>query len=115
MDDNATLAVLVAQLKDMKDAQTKFEDRVIKEMQGVREEIRASHDSKVSRNEWLQRNESVDLRFRSQGEEISELKIGLAAHKSEITSKRAPWWNIATVIAAGLTVAVLLIDKLTGG
>lgn len=87
MDENATLAVVVARLEDLR-----------KDFSELREELRRSHEDKVSRREWIQRNDNVDQKFMAQGREISEIK-------QDIASRKAPWWAFAAVVVAGLALA----------
>lgn len=83
MDENATLAVVVARVEDLRS-----------DIQSLRDEIRRSHEDKVSRNEWMQRNSYVDHKFDLVVAEQAELKRADAA-------KRAPWWTVGALIVAG--------------
>jgi len=84
---NELLAVTISRLDDV---------RV--DIRDLRNEVRESRNTMVSRAEWEMRNRAVDQRFEGQGREIAELKAA-----------RAPWWSWATVLiaAAGFAWALL--------
>lgn len=94
MDENATLAVVVSRLDDLR-----------KDFSDLREELRRTHEDKVSRREWIQRNDHVDSKFDTHSKDISEIK-------QEMASKRAPWWSFAAVIVAGLALAWSVIREM---
>jgi hypothetical protein len=90
-DENATLAVVVARLDDLR-----------ADMQSMRDEIRKSSENAVSRGEWGQRNAHVDTRLSSLGREVGDLR-------KDIDSRRAPWWSVwaVTLSAGGFAWAIL--------
>lgn len=84
MSDEATLAVVVARLDDVRTDLARFGDR-----------LDTSLRAQVSRGEWEQRNTAVDARFDAQGREIAQLRASIAAAK-------APWWSVgALIVSAG--------------
>lgn len=90
-DDNATLAVVVARLDDLR-----------ADMQSMRDEIRKSSENAVSRGEWGQRNQHVDTRLNSLGREVGDLR-------KDLDSRRAPWWSVwaVTLSAGGIAWTIL--------
>lgn len=82
MADQATLAVVVSRLDDLRE-----------DLRDIRITFEKSERDKVSRGEWEQRNTAVDARFEGQGREIAQLRASIAAAK-------APWWSVAAVITA---------------
>jgi hypothetical protein len=70
---------------------------VVKTLGEVRDEVRGLRGETVSRGEWMQRNAYVDMKFDSQGSDISEIRTDLA-------SRRAPWWSVAAVVVAAAAV-----------
>jgi hypothetical protein len=83
------LAALTVEIRGMKEAVAE-----------LRTDIREGKTSTVSRNEWEQRNKTVDDGF-------SAVDKRIAALSADIASKRIPWTSIAAIIIAG---AVLLFD-----
>lgn len=69
-------------------------------------QIGLSNESKVSRNEWEQRNNYVDGRLQSLGREISELRIDI---KTEKTNR--PHWT--AIVGAVVVVIVLSLDVIS--
>lgn len=120
MDETSTLAVVVARLDDMKKSQEQYEARMMNELQGLRAELRQSHEDKVSRGEWLQRNTTVDNKFDSYGKELSNhreetarqianLKTDFATDISELkqenAAKKSPpavWISLAVSAAVAM-------------
>ena len=86
-DPAATLAVVVARLDDVREDITM-----------LRAEVAASRQDVVTRGEWQQRNAHVDSRLTGQGREIGDLR-------TELHSRRAPWWAVASAVVAGLAFA----------
>ncbi|ACV09821.1 hypothetical protein Jden_2184 [Jonesia denitrificans DSM 20603] len=83
-ETEATLAVVVARLDDLR-----------ADMQSLREEVRKSSENSVTRGEWGQRNQHVDTRINTLGREIGDLR-------TDVNSRRAPWWSVwAVALAAG--------------
>lgn len=71
------IATLAVEVKSMKDTLTE-----------LRDEVRKERDNHVSRNEWEQRNKTIDERF--------------AAIIADTASRRVPWTGVAAIlIAAG--------------
>lgn len=120
MDETSTLAVVVARLDDMKKSQEQYESRMMRELQGLRSELRQSHEDKVSRGEWLQRNQTVDAKHESlsrdvstlredYARELSHLKTDVAADISELkqenAAKKSP---VAVWISLTISAAVAL-------
>lgn len=71
----------------------------------LRDEIRSQRGEKVPRNEWIQRNTHVDAKFDNQAEDISDIKQDLA-------SKRAPWWTVAAVVFAALSLLYTILASI---
>lgn len=92
--DDATLAVVVARLDDLRAQVASLSDK-----------LDAHRGEMVPRTEWTQRNATVDDRFNAQGKEIADLRAELAA-------RRAPWWSIASAIAAVIGVALVVIQSI---
>lgn len=83
IDVKTTLAIISARLDDIK-----------QDIVELRDDQRIANRQSVSRNEWEQRNNYSDSKFSSLGREIGDLR-------TEINSKRAPWWTWVTVLLAG--------------
>lgn len=78
-------------------------------VEGLRSELRQDRLTYVPRGEWEQRNRTVDSNFSHQGREIGQLR-------SDINSRRAPWWStVAVVVAAASLVWSVLGPVLRGG
>lgn len=92
--DNATLAVVVARLDDLRVQVASLSDK-----------LDAHRGEMVPRTEWMQRNATVDERFQDQGKDISDLRAELAA-------RRAPWWSVVSAITAVVAVAVVIIQSI---
>lgn len=92
MNDEATLAVVVARLDDLRT-----------DMQNLRSEISGQRAEVVARNEWMQRNAYVDSRIDGLGTDISELKTDLA-------SRRAPWWSVGAFVVSVITVGFVIVE-----
>lgn len=118
MSETSTLAVVVARLDDLRDSQKEYEDRLMKEMQNLRSELRETHADHVSRGEWMQRNAYVDGFKDALSKEISEVKDNLGKElqniktdltkdisevKQEQASKRVPMTAWIAVVVAALT------------
>lgn len=112
--DDATLAVVVARLDDLRS-----------DVQALRTELAAHRADMVSRGEWEQRNRHVDARHQELGREIGSLRTShatdLAAVRSEhatdvtalrqeIASRRMPWPAVASAIAGVAALAITLIQ-----
>lgn len=91
-DENATLAVVVARLDDLRT-----------DMANLRSEIGSQRNEVVARNEWLQRNAYVDSRIDGLGTDITDLKTDMA-------SRRAPWWSVVAVVISLIAVAMGIIE-----
>lgn len=91
-EQNATLAVVVARLDDLRT-----------DMHAMREEIRKAQQNSVTRGEWALRNEHVDSRFAGHGREIADLRTDLA-------SRRTPWPAIAGAITGIGSLLIVLMQ-----
>ena len=74
-------------------------------VEGLRGELRQDRLTYVPRGEWVQRNQTVDSNFSHQGREIGQLR-------TEIQSRRAPWWAVVSAIVAGLAFAWSVVGPL---
>lgn len=81
-DEANTLAVVAARLDDVRT-----------DIAEMRTEVRQAAQHAVSRGEWGQRNEHVNSRLQELGREIGQLR-------TELASRRAPWWSVAAVLVA---------------
>jgi chromosome segregation ATPase len=117
--DDATLAVVVARLDDLRGQQRADTKALTEAIEGLRSELAASRLTLVSRGEWDQRNAAVADRFQEHGREIGTLRTSLetkatglkgeiTALEAKIDARRAPWWAVASVAVgmAGVVVAV---------
>lgn len=95
MQQTPTLAVVVARLDDLR-----------QDVQGLHTEVQASRTEYVSRGEWGQRNIHVDSRFDAHGREIAQLR-------TDVQSRRAPWWSVASILVAGAALVRNLPEPLT--
>jgi len=96
--ENATLAVVVSRLDDLRG-----------DFASLRDELRRTSETSVTRNEWLQRNGYVDGKFDDQGKDISDLR-------AELAGKRAPWWTIVAVVTSCLALGWTIFgDRLIAG
>ena len=68
----------------------------------------------VPRTEWEQRNLYVDGRFNVMGADLVKTRADSAAEvaavKSDIASRRAPWWTIVATVGGLLAIVALAID-----
>ena len=108
-DDEITLAVVAARLSDLRE-----------DVKGMRSDLTAYRAELVSRGEWEQRNRAVDARFQEQGREIGQLRTSLDTKIAEVggdikavetkaDSRHAPWWAVASVVVAVVSVVLVLI------
>lgn len=119
MDQNetVTLAVVVASVNSLQ--KTFDEDRKERreDFKALREEIRLSHEDKVTRPEWLQRNGYVDGKVDELGRDIhnvkSDLKSDVAEIRAELAAKRAPWYAVAGGVTGIGALALTVIMALT--
>lgn len=88
--DTATLLVVVERLEDLRT-----------DLGAIRMQLTAQAVTFVPRGEWVQRNESVDERFRALGRELGDLR-------TEVRSRRLPWTNVLSAVAAGVALLVSL-------
>lgn len=79
----ATLAVVVSRLDDLR-----------LDVGLIRTDISGVRSENVPRGEWEQRNNHVDSKFSAQGREIADLR-------TELHSRRAPWWSVGAIIISG--------------
>lgn len=87
--DSITLAVVVSRLDDIKE-----------DMSGMRSEIQDFKKDTVSRGEWVQRNNHVDERFKHTDDKFNAQGREIANMRTEMQSKRAPWWSVGSLIIA---------------
>ncbi|CAI9386094.1 hypothetical protein [Microbacterium sp. T2.11-28] len=81
--DATALAVIASRLDDVRD-----------DISGLRSDVTRFSTLHVTRGEWEQRNNYSDTRFAGLGREIGDLR-------SELGSRRAPWWSVAAIVIAG--------------
>jgi hypothetical protein len=121
--DDATLAVVVARLNDLRDQQRADTKALTEAIEGLRTELAASRITLVSRGEWAERNSAVADRFQEHGREIGSLRTALetkatalegkiTALETKIDGRRAPWWSVAAVLIAGAAVAWSIVSPL---
>jgi len=87
MTDGEARDAVLARLDDIKGDVT-----------AIRTQLDALPERYVPRAEWVQRNEHVDTQFRTHGREIGDLR-------SELRSRRAPWWSTWSVALAAAALA----------
>lgn len=92
--DATALAVVASRLDDVR------ED--IAQLRGDISSFRAGH---VTRGEWEQRNQHSDSKFAALGREIGDLR-------TELNSRRAPWWSVVGAAAAGVALLLNLIETI---
>lgn len=85
-DLRTALAVISARLDDIK-----------QDVADIRADQQSGSTKYTSRGEWEQRNNNVDNRFLAMGREIGDLR-------TELNSKRAPWWSVVAVIISGAAI-----------
>lgn len=91
MDDATTLAVVVERI-----------DNLSKSLDGFMREMRDSHKDKVNRSEWELRKEYLDDKLGEFEKDITANNRALEDFKKQLADKKAPWWAVAAVVAAGL-------------
>jgi hypothetical protein len=114
--DDATLAVVVARLDDLRAQQRADTQALTESIEALRRLVTESRSEMVSRDTWEARNAHVDDRFHDQGREIGELRAthaaDVAALRQELASRRLPWPSVAAAItgiaALALTLAQLV-------
>lgn len=99
--DNATLAVVVSRIDDLRE-----------DIAHMRQAVADAGARSVSRGEWEQRNNYVDSKFGAVGREIGDLRNETHTRhaelrsetanryselRAEIQSRRAPWWSVAAI------------------
>lgn len=109
MDENATLAVLVTEMKGLQNSFDEERKARKEDFADLRRELKEFHGDKVSRDEWLMRNAHVDEKFDSHGEDISEIKQDMASKHVPVTA-----W-IALIISGLMFGWTLLGPVLTRG
>ena len=67
------------------------------------ERIEQAHTASVPRTEWEQRNEYVNQQLHALVRENADLK-------TELASKRAPWWSVLSSIGSAAAVVIVLIQ-----
>lgn len=92
--DVAALTIVGERLEDLR-----------KEVAGLRGQLTAQAVTLVPRGEWVQRNESVDERFRTQGREIGDLR-------AEVRARRVPWTSVAGTVTAIVALGLSLMTSL---
>jgi hypothetical protein len=99
--DDVTLAVVAARLDDLRN-----------DVRAMRTELATHRAELVPRGEWEQRNHFVDGRFQEIGREVSTLRTEtrstVAALKAEVDGRRAPWWSVAAVAVAVVSLLVTI-------
>lgn len=112
--DDATLAVVVARLDDLREQQRADTKTLTESIEAVRQQLAAMRGEVVSRDTWETRNAHVDGRFQDQGREIGDLRTShakdIADLRADIASRRAPWWSVAAVVVAAAALAITLIQ-----
>ena len=101
----ANLAVQTVQLQHMRESL---------------ERIETSLGTHVTRNEWEMRNGYVDGQFTLHATETAQVRQTLREAQSavkerfeeqerEMNSKRAPWWTVASVIVAAISLGWIIL------
>lgn len=86
--DEATLAVVVARLDDVRD-----------DIAGLTQTVNGQRAELVSRGEWMMRNQHVDASFIATAREVGELR-------TELRSRRHPWPVVVAVVVAVTSLAL---------
>lgn len=80
-------------------------ENLIRSVAAVQDTLTNQATTFVPRTEWLLRNEAVNREFQSKGAEIAELR-------TEVRSRRLPWTQVVSTVAALAAVAITLIPLL---
>lgn len=94
MDDSQTLAVVVSRIDDMRG-----------DIAGLRTDLHTRDQALVTRVEFEAWKTGLDR-------EIRDMRAAAQTAKSEVDSRRAPWWTWAGFIVAVLALAVTVLPKL---
>ena len=93
-DDAALLAVVSAQLKDLRT-----------DVAALRQDLKEQSATYLPRTEFEAWRTGI-------GREIGDMKAAISSALKEQASSRAPWWQYLFVTAAVITLAITLIDKI---
>lgn len=119
-EDLATqLAVVAARLGDVIERQEKDTARLAEAIESLRRDLATSRADLVTRGEWEQRNRHVDARHQELGREIGTLRTSIEtktaalageinAIEAKVEARRAPWWSVAAVAVAVVSLLVTL-------
>lgn len=112
--DDATLAVVVARLDDLRAQQRADTQALAESIESLRRLMAEMRGDVVSRDTWETRNAHVDSRFQDQGREIGDLRTShaadVAALRAEIASRRMPWPSVAAAITGVAALALTIIQ-----
>ncbi len=112
--DDATLAVVVARLDDLREQQRADTKSLTDSIEALRRLLAESRGEMVSRDTWETRNAHVDGRFQDQGREIGDLRTthaaDVAALRQEIASRRMPWTSVAAALTGVAALALTIIQ-----
>lgn len=114
-DESLTLAVVVSEMKNLKDTLDRDRDERRDDFSKLRDELRQFHNDKVSEAVWLQRNEYSDSKFQKLEKELVALKQDVVRLEEKMESRRAPWTAILGGISGVVAVAITLIINLSPG
>lgn len=114
-DESLTLAVVVSEMKNLKDTLDRDRDERRDDFSKLRDELRQFHNDKVSEAVWLQRNEYSDSKFQKLEKDLVAVKQDVVRIEEKLESRRAPWTAILGGISGVVAVAITLILNLTPG
>ena len=118
--DDATLAVVVARLDDLREQQRRDTETLTEAIEVLRRELATSRGDMVSRGEWVQRNSAVDARFQEMGREVAGLRTqhatdvatlrtehdtDTAMQTAKLDGQHAPWWSSWAIALSAAAVA----------
>lgn len=116
--DDATLAVVVARLDDLRAQQREDTQALVARIDTLSRQMAESRGEMVARDTWETRNAHVDSRFQDQGREIGELRTAhatdVAQLRQEIASRRMPWPSVAAALSGIAALALTIIVQLIG-
>lgn len=112
--DDATLAVVVARLDDLREQQRADTKALSESIEALRRQLADSRGDMVSRDTWETRNAHVDGRFQDQGREIGDLRTthatDIAELRQELASRRMPWPSVAAALTGVAALALTVIQ-----
>lgn len=112
--DDATLAVVVARLDDLRDQQRQDTKALTESIEALRRLVAESRGDMVARDTWETRNAHVDSRFHDQGREIADLRTthaaDIAALRQDLASRRMPWPSVAAAVTGVAALAITLVQ-----